>query len=65
MGLRHEDRYKRLKILQDADAIVADCQDLLTAHGLDAAAARDVVITAMLADQPLPLRSERAQRPDS
>jgi Fe-S oxidoreductase len=65
MGLRHEDRYKRLKILQDADAIVADCQDLLTTHGLDAAAAREVVITAMLADQPLPLRSERAQRSDS
>jgi heterodisulfide reductase subunit D len=65
MGLRHEDRYKRLKILQDADAIVADCQDLLTTHGLNAAAAREVVITAMLADQPLPLRSERAQRSDS
>jgi heterodisulfide reductase subunit D len=65
MGLRHEDRYKRLKILQDADAIVADCQDLLATHGLDAAAAREVVITAMLADQPLPLRSERAQRSDS
>jgi len=55
MGLRQEDRYKRLKILQDADAIVADCQDLMLAHGLDAAAAREIVITAMLGEQPLPL----------
>jgi hypothetical protein len=64
MGLRHEDRYKRLKILQDADAIVADSQDLLAAHGLDAAAAREVVLSAMLAEQPLPLIGARAQRSD-
>jgi heterodisulfide reductase subunit D len=55
MGLRHEDRYKRLKILQDADAIVADCADLIAANGLDPAQARDVVVSAMLAEQPLPL----------
>jgi hypothetical protein len=63
MGLRHEDRYKRLKILQDADAIVADCQDLLQRHELDATAARDVVIQAMLGDQPLPLMGKPTQRP--
>jgi hypothetical protein len=55
LGLRHEDRFKRLKMLQDADAIVTDCKDLLAEHGLDPATARDVVITAMLAEQPLPL----------
>lgn len=55
MGLQREDRYKRLKILQDADAIVADCQDLIGEHGLDATRARDVVVSAMLAEQPLPL----------
>jgi heterodisulfide reductase subunit D len=55
MGLQQEDRYKRLKILQDADAIVADCQDLIAEHGLDPTEARDVVIAAMLAEQPLPL----------
>ena len=58
MGLRHEDRFKRLKILQDADAIVTDCKDLLAEHGLDPATARDVVITAMLAEQPLPLLAD-------
>ena len=35
MGLRHADRFKRLKMMQDADAIIADCRDLLAAHGLD------------------------------
>jgi heterodisulfide reductase subunit D len=63
MGLRREDRYKRLKIQQDADAIVSDCQDLLQQHGLDAAAARDVVIHAMLGDQPLPLMGRGGQKP--
>ena len=55
MGLHHGDDFKRLKIIQDADAIVADCHDLIAAHGLDPARARDVVASAMLAEQPLPL----------
>jgi heterodisulfide reductase subunit D len=55
MGLRHEDHYKRLKILQDADTILAECRDLMQAHQLDEAAARDVIVKGMLADQPLPL----------
>ncbi len=58
MGLVHDDRYKRLKLMQDADLIAADCEALAAHHGLDAATAREV-IRAMLADQPLPLR-ERA-----
>jgi heterodisulfide reductase subunit D len=61
MGLQREDRYKRLKILQDADAIVADCQDLIAEHGLDANEARNVVISAMLAEQPLPLFGKLVQ----
>jgi heterodisulfide reductase subunit D len=59
MGLRREDRYKRLKIMQDADMIVAECRDLLAEHKLDAAAAREVVITAMLGEQPLALLDNR------
>ena len=55
MGLHHDDHFKRLKIMQDADAIVADCQDMLAAHGLDPALAREVVVKAMLAEQPLAL----------
>jgi hypothetical protein len=41
--------------MQDADAIVADCRDLIAAHRLDAGTVREVVIKAMLAEQPLPL----------
>jgi len=59
MGLKRHDRYKELKMMQDADQIVADCADLLAHHSIDAAKARDVVIKGMLADQPLPLRANR------
>jgi hypothetical protein len=55
MGLHHDDTFKRLKIMQDADAIVADCKDLIAARGIDPALARDVVVKAMLAEQPLAL----------
>jgi len=55
MGLKRHDRYKELKLMQDADQIVADCADLLAAHTIDAAKAREVIVKGMLADQPLPL----------
>ncbi len=55
MGLSHADHFKRLKIMQDADAVVADCRAMLAIHGIDPAVAREVVLKAMLAEQPLPL----------
>jgi heterodisulfide reductase subunit D len=55
MGLRHDDRFKRLKMLQDIDAIAADCGDLIARHGLDIESTR-AAIAAMLEEQPLPLR---------
>ena len=55
MGLHHDDHFKRLKIMQDADAIVADCRDMIAARGIDPAVARVVVVKTMLAEQPLPL----------
>ena len=55
MGLHHDDHFKRLKIMHDADVIVADCKDLMSANGVDPAMARDMVVKVMLADQPLPL----------
>jgi Fe-S oxidoreductase len=55
MGLHHQDRYKELKLTQDADLIVSECSDLIAAHALDPALAREVVVKAMLGDQPLPL----------
>jgi Fe-S oxidoreductase len=56
MGLHQEDHHKRLKLMQDAEAIVADCSDLVAQHKLNVEEARGIVTKAMLADQPLPLR---------
>jgi heterodisulfide reductase subunit D len=58
MGLHEHDRFKQLKIMQDADQIVAECHDLITQHAIDVEAARNVVVKAMLGDQPLPLKDE-------
>jgi Fe-S oxidoreductase len=54
MGLSRSDEYKRLKLMQDADAIAQDCADLAGAYNLDAAGLR-ATIAGMLADQPVPL----------
>jgi heterodisulfide reductase subunit D len=59
MGLSHDDHFKRLKMLQDADAIAEDCRDLIAQHGLDPAATR-AAIQAMIEEQPLPLRGARS-----
>jgi heterodisulfide reductase subunit D len=56
MGLQQPDRYKELKLLQDADLIMAECGELIAQHALDPVKAREVVVKAMLGDQPLPLR---------
>jgi heterodisulfide reductase subunit D len=55
MGLHRDDHFKRFKIMQDADAILADCRDLVQKHGLDVETTR-LAIKAMLDEQPAPLR---------
>jgi len=55
MGLDYDDSFKRLKLMQDADAILADCGDLVAKHGLDRDTTR-LAIQAMLDEQPAPLR---------
>jgi heterodisulfide reductase subunit D len=55
MGLRRPDLFKRLKIMQDVDAVVAESRDLIADYGLDLDEVRAVVQTAMLGEQPLPL----------
>jgi heterodisulfide reductase subunit D len=57
MGIARHDRYKELKITQDADLIMRECGDLIREHALDPALARTVVMKALLGDQPLPLRA--------
>ena len=56
MGLHRHDRYKELKIMQDADQIVAECSELIAQHSLDAGSARNAVVKVLLGDQPLPLK---------
>jgi Fe-S oxidoreductase len=55
MGLAYDDNFKRLKMMQDADAIMADCEDMIAKHGLDRDTTR-AAIQSMLAEQPAPLR---------
>jgi Fe-S oxidoreductase len=59
MGVHRDDDFKRLKMLQDADAIMEDCGDLVAKHGLDPATTR-LAVVSMLEDQPLPLRGDTA-----
>jgi Fe-S oxidoreductase len=63
MGLRREDQFKRLKKMQDADAILADVMDLVEAHGLELDEVRDVIADHLLGEQPLPLRRDEAKAP--
>lgn len=56
MGIRREDHFKRLKKMQDADAILADVMDLVEAHGLKLEEVREVIAKDLLGEQPLPLR---------
>jgi len=41
------DHFKRLKMLQDADALLADCRDLVEQHGLDVEATRQALRCSM------------------
>jgi Fe-S oxidoreductase len=59
MGPAYPDHYKRLKILQDEDLILAECRELLAHHGIADETAR-ASIRAMLDDQPLPLQGKAA-----
>ena len=63
IGLHHHDHFKRLKLMQDVDAIAADCHDLIAQHRLDPESTR-LAIQAMLEEQPLPLRGTDRSRED-
>jgi Fe-S oxidoreductase len=58
MGLRRDDQYKRLKMMQDVDMIADACRDLIARHGLDPQTTR-ASIRSMLDEQPLPLQGGR------
>ena len=60
MGLSRDDHFKRLKLKQDAEVILADCAEIIDRHGFDREAARPVIEKALLGEQPLPLRGNAA-----
>jgi Fe-S oxidoreductase len=55
MGITREDQFKRLKKMQDADAILSDVMDLVEAHGLGLDEVRAVIEKDLLGEQTLPL----------
>lgn len=55
IGIHRPDHFKRLKLLQDVDAIMDDCAELIGRHRIDAGVARDT-LAAMIREQPLGLR---------
>jgi Fe-S oxidoreductase len=56
MGLARPDLFKRLKLMQDVDAVLADAAPLLAMHQVDLNEAREIVLTDILGEQSLPLR---------
>ena len=56
MGIFRDDTFKTMKIKQDADKILKDCADMLEANAISKDQARPISETALLGEQPLPLR---------
>ncbi|MEE2969996.1 MAG: (Fe-S)-binding protein [Pseudomonadota bacterium] len=55
MGIAHPDLFKRMKLMQDVDAIIADSADMIAEYDMDLDEVRAVVLKDMLNEQPLPL----------
>lgn len=53
MGIRHDDLFKRLKLMQDADRVLASVADQVAGHGLDAEEVRDLIVSDLLGEQHL------------
>lgn len=58
MGLERSDHFKRLKMKQNADLVLDDCEDMLVRHGVDREAARPMIENALLGEPPLRLRGK-------
>jgi heterodisulfide reductase subunit D len=56
MGVSHPDLFKQWKTMQDVDRVLADAAPQIAEAGLDLETVRGVLVTAILGEQPLPLR---------
>jgi Fe-S oxidoreductase len=54
MGISRPDLFKRLKLMQDTDAILAEAKDLIDTHNLSLEEVREVVLKDMIGEQYLP-----------
>ncbi len=55
MGLMRPDLFKRMKLMQDVDAILAEAAPMIETHHLDLEEARTIIAKELLGEQPLPL----------
>jgi hypothetical protein len=55
MGIRHQDGFKRLKLMQDIDQVLIDVADIAASNGLDLEQTRDIIAQGLFGEQPLPL----------
>ncbi len=55
MGVDRPDLFKQWKMMQDVDRVLAEASSQIAAAGLDLDAVREVMVTAILGEQPLPL----------
>jgi len=55
MGLHRDDVFKRLKAMQDVDAILADTAEMIETHGLDPEEVREVILSDIIGEQHLPI----------
>jgi heterodisulfide reductase subunit D len=59
MGVERQDLFKQWKIMQDVDRVLAEVGDQVEREGLDAEMVREVMLTTILGEQPLPVGSAR------
>jgi heterodisulfide reductase subunit D len=53
MGIKADDIYKRLKMMNEVEAMMDDCKDMIAQHGLDPDEAREVLLADQMAKRPL------------
>jgi heterodisulfide reductase subunit D len=61
MGVDRPDLFKQWKMMQDVDRVLAETSSQITAAGLDIESVREVMVTAILGEQPLPLARASAE----
>jgi Fe-S oxidoreductase len=61
MGIDRPDLFKQWKMMQDVDRVLAETSAQIAAAGLDVDRVREVMVTAILGEQPLPLHRAGAQ----